>query len=105
MTNEPEPILWINPKEMLEISRRVGRTTAYWHFELVNMTAHSNGVVSQDDAILILTDLPEMTANEARQTIEELVSAGLIKRDGDTLTLTVFGKTVVPDYDDWAPKD
>ena len=52
MSNEePEPILWINPKEMLEISRRVGRITAYWHFELVNMTAHSNGVVSVNDAV------------------------------------------------------
>lgn len=105
MTNEPEPILWINPKEMLEISQRVGQATAFWHFELVNMTAHSNGVISQEDAILILTDLPEKTAKEARQTIEELVCAGLIKREGDTLTLTVFGKTVVPDYDDWATKD
>ena len=69
------------------------------------MTAHSNGVVSLEDAILILTDFPEMSVEEARQTINELVAAGLIERDGDMLTLTVFGKTVVPDYDDWETKD
>ena len=101
MSNEdPEPILWINPKEMLEISRKVGRVTAYWHFELVNMTAHLNGVVSVTDAVLMLTELPDLTNEEARQTIDELVAAGLIERDRETLTLTVFGKTVVPDYDD-----
>lgn len=53
----------------------------------------------------LLTDLPDLTPEEARQTIDELVAVGLIERDGETLTLTVFGKTVVPDYDDWEAKD
>lgn len=57
--------------------------------------------MSEADAILILTDFPEMTSEEARKTIGELIDAGLIQKDGETLKLTVFGKTVVPDFDDW----
>ena len=105
MSNEePEPILWINPKEMLGISRRIGAHLSGCHFELVNMSAESNGVLSESDAVLILSDAPKMDMERARQNVAELIEAGLIKRDGETLTLTVFGKTVVPDYDDWDVK-
>lgn len=106
MSNEePEPILWINPKEMLAISRRVGAHLAGCHFELVNMSAETNGVLSESDAVLILSDAPEMDMERAKRNLAELIDAGLIQCDGETLTLTVFGKTVVPDYDDWEAKD
>ena len=101
MNDEPERILWINTKEILEISRKVGHHLAGCHFELVNMSAETNGVLSESDALVILEDSPEMTPERARQNLGELMDAGLIQKDGETLTLTVFGKTVVPDFDDW----
>lgn len=101
MNDEPERILWINTKETLEISRKVGLHLAGCHFELVNMSAETNGVLSESDALLILEDSPEMASERARQNLAELIDAGLIQKDGETLTLTVFGKTVVPDFDDW----
>lgn len=106
MSNEePEPILWINPREMLAISRKVGAHLAGCHFELVNMSAENNGVLSESDAVLILSDAPEMDMERAQKNVNELIDAGLITREGSTLTLTVFGTAVVPDYDDWEAKD
>ncbi|MBC7165471.1 MAG: hypothetical protein H5U15_10835 [Roseovarius sp.] len=45
-----------------------------------------------------------MDMQRAGQNIEELIEAGLIERDGETLTLTVFGTTIVRDYGGWEAK-
>ncbi len=58
--NEPEPFLWINPKDMLKIGRKLGPHLAGCHFELANMSAKNNGVMIESDAILILADAPKM---------------------------------------------
>jgi predicted transcriptional regulator len=68
------------------------------------MSAWSNGVPLQSNAVLILSDAPGMDMQRAGQNIEELIEAGLIERDGKTLTLTVFGTTIVRDYGGWEAK-
>lgn len=105
MSNEePEPILWINPQDMLTISRKLGLHLHGCFVTLMMHTAEANGVIDYGNAVQILADVPQMDTAKAKSAIKGLTDKEVIRRDGDTLTLTPFGTSVVPDYDDWAPK-
>ena len=106
MSNEnPEPILWINPQDMLKISRKLGLHLLGCFVTLMMHTVEANGVIDYDGAARTLTDVPQMDSTKAKAVIKDLIKKEVIRRHGDTLTLTPFGTSVVPDYDDWAPTD
>ena len=46
-----------------------------------------------------------LDATKAKAAINALTKKAVIRREGDTLALNPYGTSVVPDYDDWAPKD
>lgn len=105
MKKEPEPFLWLNPTEMLKISRKLGLHLHGCFVTLMMETAESNGVINFDNAVALLAAVPEMNEDKARQALSDLVSKGVMTREGETLTLTAFGTSIVPDYDDWEPTD
>lgn len=106
MSNEDaEPILWINPQDMLKISPKLGLHLHGCFVTLMMHTAEANGVIDYDGAVRILTDVPQMDATKAKAAIKDLIKKEVIRHDDHTLTLTPFGTSVVPDYDDWVPKD
>lgn len=90
---------------MLKISRKLGLHLHGCFVTLMMHTAEANGVIDYDSAVRILADVPQMDAAKAKAAIKDLTKKAVIRRDGDTLALTPFGTSVVPDYNDWAPKD
>lgn len=100
----PEPFLWINPQDMIEISRKLGLHLHGCFVTLMIQAAETNGEIDHDCAVRALADVPQMDATKAKAAISDLIAADIIKRDGDMLTLTPFGSSVVPDYDDWGPR-
>ena len=99
--HEPEPILWINDSELFEISKKLAPVLSGCHFELLIATAKDNGEILEITAVAILASIPGIDEIIAGNTILELEEVGLISRSGKLLTLNMFGKTIVPDFDDW----
>lgn len=87
--------------ELCEISRKLTPLISGCYFELLNATAQHNGEISDIAAVAILSSVPGMNEVAARKAILELEEASLISRCGKVLTLAAFGKTIVPDFDDW----
>jgi len=102
---DPESILWINSEDMLKAGRKLGAHLHGCFVTLMMHTAEANGEIDYDGAVRILADVPQMDATKAKAAITDLIAAEIIRRDGDRLTLTPFGSSVVSDYDDWAPRD
>lgn len=103
--SEPEPFLWIKPDEMLAMGRKLGMHLYGCYIEITMRTAEENGVLSYDAAVNMLVQPPHTDEAQARAAIHELIAAKVIRRTGDTLTVVAFGTSIVPDYDDWQPKD
>ena len=101
MAKESEPILWINHRELLKISRKLGPSLSGCHFELVTVSAEANGRISENEAIAALAAIVSMNEESARQAISDLIAAGMMTLRDGILTLAVYDSVVVPDYDDW----
>ena len=91
----------MNDTELCEISRKLTPLISGCHFELLNVTARDNGEILENAAIPILANIPGMDEARSREVISKLEEVGLITRRGKLLTLNMFRKTIVPDFDDW----
>jgi hypothetical protein len=101
MSEKPECFLWVDTTYLRETAQAIG-----WHlhaclFELTMNTAETNGRIGFDQAVDMLVRALETDQARARRAILDLLARGQLSRDGDLLTLTAFGTSIVPDYADW----
>lgn len=73
--------------------------------EITMRTAEENGVLSYDAAVNMLIRQPHTNKAQARAAVDGLITAKVIRCEGDILTILAFGTSIVPDYDDWETKD
>ena len=90
---------------MLKLGRKLSLHLHGCFVTLMMETAETNGIIEYGKAVDRLAAVPEMNEVKARKAIADLLRKKAISREGDTLTLNAFGSAIVPDYDDWAPKD
>ncbi|MDG1129148.1 MAG: hypothetical protein P8N68_08605 [Paracoccaceae bacterium] len=103
INKKPECFLWVDATYLRETAQTIG-----WHlhaclFELTMHTAETNGTIGFDQAVEMLARALETDRARARRAILDLLDRGQLSREGDLLTLTAFGTSIVPDYSDWEP--
>ena len=101
MNDKAEPFLWINHADMRAIGQRLGMHLYGCFIEIVMHTAETNGEISYEGAVNLLIQEPHTNDEQAKDAVDALIAAEVIRKNGTILTIVAYEKSIIPDYDGW----